>query len=77
MPKKLPKLSQDPFISRESAKYDRPIASREYLLNFIESLWDDHIVSQVIAASMEAGLIKLDEKVGTSRKFARYLPFWA
>ena len=35
------------------------------------------IVSQVIAATMEAGLIKPDEKVGTSRRFARYLPFWA
>jgi predicted HTH transcriptional regulator len=35
------------------------------------------LVSQVIAATIEAGLIKADEKVGTSRKFARYLPFWA
>ena len=35
------------------------------------------IVSQVIAAATEAGLIKLDERVGTSRRFARYLPFWA
>ncbi len=35
------------------------------------------IVSQVIAATMESGLIKPDEKVGTSRRFARYLPFWA
>ena len=35
------------------------------------------IASQVIAVSMEAGLIKLDEKVGASRRFARYLPFWA
>ena len=34
-------------------------------------------VSQVIAATMEAGLIKPDEKVGGSKKFARYLPFWA
>jgi predicted HTH transcriptional regulator len=33
-------------------------------------------VSQVIAATIEAGLIKLDEAVGTSRKYARYLPFW-
>jgi len=33
--------------------------------------------SQVIAATMEAGLIKPDEKVGGSRKYARYLPFWA
>ena len=33
--------------------------------------------SQVIAATMEAGLIKPDEKVGNSKKFARYLPFWA
>lgn len=35
------------------------------------------ITSQVIAATIEAGLIKPDEKVGSSRKFARYLPFWA
>ena len=35
------------------------------------------IASQVIAAAIEAGLIKPDEKVGGSRKFARYLPFWA
>jgi predicted HTH transcriptional regulator len=35
------------------------------------------IVSQIIAASIEAGSIKADEKVGASRKFARYLPFWA
>ena len=35
------------------------------------------IVSQIIALSIEAGVIKPDEKVGASRKFARYLPFWA
>ena len=35
------------------------------------------IASQVIAATIETGLIKPDEKVGGSRKFARYLPFWA
>jgi predicted HTH transcriptional regulator len=35
------------------------------------------IASQIIAATMEAGLIKPDERVGSSRKFARYLPFWA
>jgi predicted HTH transcriptional regulator len=35
------------------------------------------VVSQVIAASIETGAIKLDEKSGTSRKYARYLPFWA
>jgi ATP-dependent DNA helicase RecG len=35
------------------------------------------VVSQVIAATIEVGSIKLDEKVGTSRKYARYLPFWA
>ncbi len=34
-------------------------------------------ISQVIAATLEAKLIKLDEKAGGSRKFARYLPFWA
>lgn len=35
------------------------------------------ITSQVIAATIESGLIKADEKVGGSRKYARYLPFWA
>jgi predicted HTH transcriptional regulator len=35
------------------------------------------VVSQVIAAAIETGLIKPDEKVGASRKYARYLPFWA
>ncbi len=34
-------------------------------------------VSQVIAAALEAGLIKLDETSKGSRKFARYQPFWA
>ncbi len=33
--------------------------------------------SQVIAATIEAGLIKADEATGSSRKYARYLPFWA
>lgn len=35
------------------------------------------VISQVIAATAEEGLIKLDKRVGTSRKFACYLPFWA
>jgi hypothetical protein len=35
------------------------------------------IVSQVIAATIEAELIRPDEAVGASRKFARYVPFWA
>lgn len=35
------------------------------------------VVSQAIAATIEAGWIKPDEKVGSSRKYARYLPFWA
>lgn len=35
------------------------------------------IVSQILAAAIDADLIKPDTKVGTSRKFARYLPFWA
>ncbi|MGH9930562.1 MAG: ATP-binding protein [Pyrinomonadaceae bacterium] len=35
------------------------------------------IVSQIIAATQDAGLIKADERAGGSRKFARYTPFWA
>ena len=34
------------------------------------------IISQIIAAATEAGFVKPDERVGSSRKFARYLPFW-
>lgn len=34
-------------------------------------------VSQVISMTLEAGLIKSDERVGGSKKFARYLPVWA
>jgi len=34
-------------------------------------------VSQIISAAIEAGTIKPDEKVGGSRKYARYLPYWA
>lgn len=34
-------------------------------------------VSQVIAATMESRMIKPDERVGGSRKYARYVPFWA
>lgn len=35
------------------------------------------IASQVIAATIDAKLIKPDESVRGSRKFARYQPFWA
>jgi ATP-dependent DNA helicase RecG len=34
-------------------------------------------VSQAIAATVDAGKVKLDEKVGSSKKYARYVPFWA
>jgi ATP-dependent DNA helicase RecG len=34
-------------------------------------------VSQVIAATIDEKLIRLDETIGGSRKYARYLPFWA
>jgi predicted HTH transcriptional regulator len=35
------------------------------------------VVSQVIAATIEEGLVKADDTVGESKRFARYLPFWA
>ena len=35
------------------------------------------VVSQVIAATIEERRIKSDEAVGGSRKYARYVPFWA
>lgn len=34
-------------------------------------------VSQIISQTVEAGMIKPDEKVGDSRKHARYVPKWA
>ena len=33
--------------------------------------------SQIISATMEQGLIKLDPSAPTSKKYARYLPIWA
>ncbi|MEO8099209.1 MAG: ATP-binding protein [Acidobacteriota bacterium] len=35
-----------------------------------------HLVSQVIASALDAGAIKPDERAGTSKKFARYIPAW-
>lgn len=35
------------------------------------------VSSQIIAAAIEQGLVRLDETVGASRKYARYLPYWA
>lgn len=35
------------------------------------------IISQIIAAAIDAKVVKPDEQVGGSRKYARYLPFWA
>lgn len=34
-------------------------------------------VSQMISAAIEAKVIRPDEAVGASRKFARYVPYWA
>ncbi len=34
-------------------------------------------VSQVIAATIEAGFVRLDEDAGLSKRFARYVPYWA
>ncbi|MBT9316721.1 ATP-binding protein [Leptothoe spongobia] len=35
------------------------------------------LVSQVIGATKDAGLIKLDDTGSTSTRYARYLPYWA
>ncbi|MEK6281353.1 MAG: ATP-binding protein [Acidobacteriota bacterium] len=35
------------------------------------------IISQIISATQDAGLVKTDERSAGSRKFARYMPFWA
>ena len=35
-----------------------------------------HLASQVITSTIEEGLIRPDERAGSSRKFARYVPFW-
>ena len=44
---------------------------------FVLSESSTYPVSQIIAATMEAGLIKLDPNAPTSRKYARSLPIWA
>lgn len=35
------------------------------------------IISQIITATVEEGLVKADESVGSSLKLRRYLPYWA
>lgn len=35
------------------------------------------LVSQLIGAAKDAGLIKADDSETTSTRYARYLPFWA
>ena len=35
------------------------------------------IISQIIAATLKSGVIKLDKRAGDSRKFTSYIPFWA
>ena len=34
-------------------------------------------ISLIIADAVELNLIKLDDKATTSRRYAKYLPFWA
>jgi len=34
-------------------------------------------ISQVIADAVDVNLIKLDDSATASRRYARYLPFWA
>ncbi len=34
-------------------------------------------ISRIITMALEKGLIKADESSGSTRKFARYIPFWA
>ena len=34
-------------------------------------------VSQVISAAQEAGKVKLDDSETESKRYARYLPYWA
>jgi hypothetical protein len=35
------------------------------------------IISQIISSAIEEGMVKQDLSTGQSRKYARYLPFWA
>lgn len=63
-------------------------AAMERKLAAIDRLWQSLIgfklpesksviVSQIISATIDSKLIKPDEKAGGSRKFARYIPYWA
>jgi len=56
MPKKPPRLSSDPFAARESTKYEQPIASREHLLDLIESY------SVPVPQEQIAELLKYDDE---------------
>jgi hypothetical protein len=65
--------SEHPWLELKEAKAQ--LDNRKKRLHLPET--KRAIASQIIAATMEAGLIKADEKVCSSQKYARYLPFWA
>ncbi len=86
MPKKPPRLTRDPFEARESAKYDRPIASREFLLDLINKykvpVSQDHIAESLKyddEASFEALRRRLNAMVRDGQIFCNrrggYLSF--
>jgi ribonuclease R len=58
MTKKSPPPLSDPFAERESNKYEQPIASREYLLELIESY------SVPVPQEQIAELLKYDDETG-------------
>ncbi len=61
-------LKQDPFYEREKAKYDRPSASREYILQVIEALgapvdFDDIADALGIPVDDDDGNVGLDRRI--------------
>ena len=55
----------------------RPMTNQSLRQRFNPPESKSATVSQIIAAAIEESLVKPDEAVGTSRKLARYLPYWA
>lgn len=64
------------ICEEKSSGIDRVVHSAEVLQLPLPDFRKGYQKTQVIAAAVSDGLIKPDESVGGSKKFARYLPWW-
>jgi len=62
---------------KRSIVYGEPMTNQSLRERFGLTDAQKVVASKVIAATTAAGRIKLDPMVAQSKRFARYVPFWA